>query len=85
MILNNPMLKSMMDNMPGMQELLEDEDAWREAMQAAANMYKNMDSNELMQAMMGQNMGGQGGNLFDGNLHDSAAAAALDELSEGED
>ena len=34
-------------------------------MQAAANMYKNMDSNDLMNAMMGgMNMGGmQGGNM----------------------
>ena len=70
MILNNPMLKSMMAGMPGMEEVLNDKDAWREAMQAAAELYQNMDSDELMQAMSGmegmkddlmKNMGGMGG------------------------
>lgn len=81
--------KNMMSGMPGMEELLNDEEAWREAMQAAANMYKSMDPNQLMQSMMG-NMGGldgmpSGNGLFDGNLDNNAAAAALDELSEGDD
>jgi hypothetical protein len=100
MILNNPMLKSMMAGMPGMEDLLNNPDAWREAMKAAAGMYANMDSNDLMQAMMGgagaaggmggMDMGGAGGmppGLFDGmdmNMN-SAASLALDELSEGED
>jgi len=77
MILQNPMLKGMMGNMPGMEELLNNPDAWREAMQAAANMYQNMDPNDLMKAMGG--MGGMpGGDMF------GDATAALDELSEGE-
>ncbi|CAB9511555.1 UBQ [Seminavis robusta] len=91
MILQNPMLKSMMAGMPGMEELLNDPVAWREAMEAAANMYKNMDSNDLMNAMMGgagMNLDGSmppgAGGLFDGNLNNNAAAA-LDELSEGDD
>jgi hypothetical protein len=78
MILNNPMLKSMMSNMPGMNELLNDKDSWREAMQMAAELYKNMDSDTLMKAMMGgaeaaQNAMGQTGTsamnngLFDGS------------------
>mmetsp|Transcript_18601 Transcript_18601/g.26257 ORF Transcript_18601/g.26257 Transcript_18601/m.26257 type:complete len:106 (+) Transcript_18601:162-479(+) len=80
MILQNPMLKSMMGGMPGMEELLNNPDAWREAMQAAANMYQNMDPNDLMKAMNG--MGGMpGGGMFG---EDSTATAALDELSEGE-
>lgn len=88
MILQNPMLTSMMAGMPGMDELLNDPDAWREAMQAAANMYKNMDPSTMMNAMMGNNpmdgsLPGAGG-LFDGTLDNNAAAAALDELSEGE-
>lgn len=76
----------MMAGMPGMEELLNDKDAWREAMQAAAGMYKSMDAEQMMQAMMG-NMGDMSGNngLFDGNLDNNAAAAALDELSEGDD
>jgi len=53
MILQNPMLKSMMAGMPGMEEILNSPEAWQEAMQAAASMYQNMDQNELMQAMMG--------------------------------
>jgi hypothetical protein len=53
MILNNPMLKGMMSNMPGMSELLNDKDSWRQAMQMAAELYKNMDSDTLMKAMMG--------------------------------
>lgn len=83
MILNNPMLKGMMSGMPGMDELLNDPVAWREAMMAAANMYKNMDPEDLMKAMGG----GQPGGLFDGNLDPSslAAAKALDELDEDDD
>jgi hypothetical protein len=87
MILQNPMLKSMMGGMPGMEDLLNDPVAWREAMQAAANMYKNMDPNQLMNSMMGNmNMDGGlpgAGGLFDGTLDNAAAAsAALDELDE---
>ncbi|GAX22966.1 hypothetical protein FisN_15Hh139 [Fistulifera solaris] len=83
MILNNPMLKGMMSGMPGMDELLNDPVAWREAMMAAANMYKNMDPEDLMKAMGG----GQPGGLFDGTLDPSslAAAKALDELDEDDD
>jgi hypothetical protein len=86
MILNNPMLKQMMAGMPGMEDLLNDPDGWREAMHAAANLYKDMDSNDLMKSMMGGPgggmMGAPGGGLFDGTLDQSAAAAALDELEE---
>jgi hypothetical protein len=99
MILTNPMLKSMMAGMPGMEELLNNKDAWREAMQAAAGLYSSMDSKDLMQAMMGSadaagaaaGMGGAGGmpsGLFDGmdmNMNSAASSLALDELSEGED
>lgn len=91
MILNNPMLKSMMAGMPGMEQLLSSPEAWREAMQAAASMYQSMDQDDLMQAMMGGAGGGGGmpggmpggmAGLFDG---ESNSLAALDELSEGED
>jgi len=96
MILNNPMLKGMMGGMPGMEELLNDKDAWREAMQAAAELYQNMDSDDIMKAMSGMGdipgmgggfgggMGSMGANLFDGTLDDSTATAALDELDEDE-
>ena len=75
----------------GMEELLNDKDAFREAMQAAASMYENMDPDDLMQAMMG-GMGGAGmpgmppGFGADGTLPGmSSSPSALDELSEGED
>ena len=71
----------------GMEELLNDKDAFREAMQAAASMYENMDPDDLMQAMMG-GMGGMPPPGFgaDGSLPGmSSSPSALDELSEGED
>jgi hypothetical protein len=80
MILQNPMLKSMMAGMPGMEDLLNDPVAWREAMQAAASLYKNMDSNQLMKAMMGNADVMPG--LFDSPFDNSATVAALDELDE---
>ena len=83
MILQNPLLKSMMGGMPGMEELLNDPVAWREAMTAAANIYKNMDKDDLMKAMMGDGMPPPG--IFDGSMDSAATTAALDELSEGDD
>jgi hypothetical protein len=83
MILSNPLLKSMMAGMPGMEEMLNDPVAWREAMQAAANLYRNMDPADLMKAMMGEGGGGMPSGMLDGL--DSTPMAALDELSEGED
>lgn len=92
MILNNPMLKGMMSGMPGMEELLNNPEMWAEAMQAAANMYKNMDQDDLMQAITGGAgaAGGMGGMGMPPGLFDDAGAAAgsnaaLDELSEGEE
>jgi hypothetical protein len=89
MILNNPMLKSMMGSMPGMEELLNDPEAWKQAMQAAAQMYSQMDPEDLKQAMMQgadasmAGMPGVPGGLFDGTV--PTTPTALDELSEGEE
>lgn len=88
MILQNPMLKSMMAGMPGMEDILNSPEAWREAMQAAASMYQSMDQDDLMKAMMGgppggvgmDEMGGMGG-LFGSE----AGPSALDELSEDDE
>jgi len=84
MILNNPMLKSAMASMPGMSELLNDPEGFRQAMQAAANMYKSMDPEQLMNMMGGPGAGGGmppgGPGLFDAGTLDSPAA--LDELDE---
>ncbi|KAG7337766.1 ubiquitin family protein [Nitzschia inconspicua] len=101
MILQNPMLRSMMGGMPGMEELLNDPAAWAAAMRAAADMYSQMDPNDLMNAMMQgaeASMGGGGTmmppGLFDGMNGPTAAATtrtttttttALDELSEDDD
>lgn len=84
MILQNPMLKGMMGSMPGMEEILNSPEMWREAMQTAASMYKNMDKDDLMQAMMGGAAPGGLDGLF-GSAGDGSEMAALDELSEGED
>jgi len=94
MILQNPMLKSMMAGLPGMEEILNSPEGWRTAMQAAAAMYQDMDQNELMKAMMGGG-GGPGGlpggsgmeGLFGaGGVEESSSTmSALDELSEGEE
>jgi len=79
MMLNNPMFTSMMKSIPGMEDILNDKDAWREAMLAAVDLYQNMDISQIMEAM-GDNpngfpgMGGMGGmpgasnGLFDGLL-----------------
>lgn len=101
MILTNPMMKGMMASMPGMSELLDDKEAWVQAMTAAASIMKSMDSEDMIKMMEAQaggsmppgGMGGMGGmdttaGLFDGGMGAAAAASsstALDELSEGED
>lgn len=85
MILQNPMLKNMMGSMPGMEEMLNSPEAWREAMQAAASMYQNMDQDELMQAMTGGLPGSSGSDGFFGSSTTSPDLSALDELSEDED
>ena len=85
MILNNPMLKNMMAGMPGMAELLEDPEAWRTAMQAAASMYQNMDPSQLASMMNGMQPppGAGAGGLFDGTMDGSGGSnSALDELDE---
>ena len=85
MILQNPMLKSMMAGMPGMEEIINSPEAWREAMQAAAAMYQNMDQNDLMKAMMGGAPGGGGMGGMDGLFGGEGTPSALDELSEGDE
>merc|ERR1719384_1597782 len=65
MILSNPMMKSMMTGMPGMDEILNDPTKWRESMIAAAEMYKNMGS-DLTKAM--EDMGANGPAALDSFL-----------------
>jgi hypothetical protein len=96
MILTNPMLKGMMAGMPGMDQLLNSKEAWREAMMAAATMYQSMDQDDLMKGIMSGLSGGMPpsagssappAGLFDGMTLDppastTTAAAALEELDE---
>lgn len=89
MILNNPMMKSMMAGMPGFDEILNDPVKWRETMIAAADMYKNMGS-DMMNSMAGMG-GGPGAFGLGGNdpgafgMGGGSSSNALDELSEGEE
>lgn len=73
MIMDNPMMKSMMASLPGFEDILNDKVKWRETMMAAAKMYQDMGS--MMDGAFGE--GGDFGS-FGGN-------PALDELSEGDD
>jgi len=92
-ILNNPMMKSMMSSMPGMSDLLENKEAWAQAMQAAVGLMQQMEPEDMMKmveaqsaALGGGGMPGMGGGAGAGGLFDGAgASSALDELSEGED
>ena len=68
-------------SMPGMEDIINDEVKWRETMQSAGEMYKQMGSN-IMNMMPGDAMGGLGADPLSGI---NGMSAALDELSEGED
>mmetsp|Transcript_13845 Transcript_13845/g.23017 ORF Transcript_13845/g.23017 Transcript_13845/m.23017 type:complete len:205 (-) Transcript_13845:66-680(-) len=94
MILQNPMMKQMMGSMPGFEEILNDADKWRETMQAAGDMYKNMAAGGGLESML-EGMGGAGGmpgmpglDSLMGGMGGAGTLGgndALDELSEGED
>jgi hypothetical protein len=66
MILSNPMLKNLMSSMPGMGPLLDDPNAWRDAMQAAAQLYQNLDPQVMKQALSGVGGGAGLESLFGG-------------------
>lgn len=91
MILKNPMMKSMVEMNPGMSQIINDPVAWREAMQAAAKMYQEMDKDDLLQAMKeGASAAAAGGGmppgmppgLFGSGSASSTTPSALDELDE---
>lgn len=93
MILQNPLMKSMMASLPGFDDILNDKEKWRETMVAAANMYQSMGS-EMMEAMAKSSssmMNGAGmGNMMNPgfglpDMGQPGAFAGLDELSEGDD
>lgn len=85
MILQNPMLKAMMGSMPGIEEILNSPTAWKEAMQAAAMLYQNMDQDTLMNMLMNEGGGMNMPGSFNGaGLGGSEASSfsALDDMSE---
>ena len=89
MILENPMMKQMMGSMPGMQEVLNDPEKWRETMQAAGEMYKNMAAGGMdgLAGMMGGMEGAEAGGGMDelmGGAGTLGGTEALDELSEAD-
>mmetsp|Transcript_4273 Transcript_4273/g.9088 ORF Transcript_4273/g.9088 Transcript_4273/m.9088 type:complete len:210 (-) Transcript_4273:66-695(-) len=92
MILENEMMKQMMGSMPGMEDILNDPEKWRETMQAAGEMYKNMAAGGGMEGLAGM-MSGMGGGAGGGmpGLDELMGGAgtlggteALDELSEAD-
>mmetsp|Transcript_5235 Transcript_5235/g.6048 ORF Transcript_5235/g.6048 Transcript_5235/m.6048 type:complete len:333 (+) Transcript_5235:107-1105(+) len=98
MILQNPMIKTMMSSMPGMSELLDNKEVWAQTMIAAGQMMKNMDSEDMIKMMEAQAAGMAGGGMpggMGGGMPDMSSlfgdnptlstTSALDELSEGED
>ena len=90
LILNDPMLRSMMTSMPGFTEILNDPIKWREAMTGAAKVYKEMGS-DIMSALAGADGLGKNGSGFGLGNNDHAtfglgdSTSALDELSEGDE
>jgi len=92
MILNNPVMKAMMASMPGMSEILEDREAWAQAMMAAAGIVRAMDPEDMLEMMeaggtgggVPPGMGGAGAGLF-GGASSSSSSLALDELSEDDE
>ena len=62
-ILNNPLMKQAMQNIPGFSEILNSKEMWRETMRAAAQMYKNMGPDELAAMMNMPGIGGMGAGM----------------------
>jgi len=93
-ILSNPMMKNMMASMPGMEEVINSPEKWKEAMQAAANLYSDMpnlmemmsNNKDLMNGMGGMSgMFGAAAGESGSGASSSASSTALDELSEDEE
>lgn len=82
MILENPMMKQMMGSMPGFEDILNDPEKWRETMQAAGEMYKNMADGGGLAGMMGGAGGMPGMEDLMGGAGTLGSTDALDELSE---
>lgn len=101
LLLQNPMMKTMIESIPFMKDIIGDKDAFRQTMLSAAQMYKDMGSDggggmaDAMQKMSGM-FGGMPGldmnmnsmNMNMNGMFDNTNIdnnLALDELSEGDD
>jgi len=98
LLLQNPMMKTMIESIPFMKDIIGDKDAFRQTMLSAAQMYKDMgtdggggmaDAMHKMSGMFGgmpgldMNMNMNMNGMFDNQNIDNNLA--LDELSEGDD
>jgi len=89
LILRNPIVNEMINNLPGFDEVLNDPVKWRQTMIAGINMYKNMGTNlksaisSLDPDILG--LGNSWGELGSGSNTALGKSSALDELSEGDD
>lgn len=92
LLLQNPMMKSMIESIPFMTDIIGDKDKFRETMVSAAQMYKDMgdgDGSAMAEAMQRMNglfgSDGMPGLDMNGLMDKNIENLALDELSEGED
>mmetsp|Transcript_31751 Transcript_31751/g.36447 ORF Transcript_31751/g.36447 Transcript_31751/m.36447 type:complete len:339 (+) Transcript_31751:120-1136(+) len=84
MILQNPMMKTMMSSMPGMSELLDNKEVWAQTMIAAGQMMKNMDSEDMIKMMEAQAAGMAGGGMpggMSGAMGGGAGAGGMPDMS----
>jgi len=86
LLLQNPMMKGMLDSIPFMKDIIGNKDAFRQTMLSAAQMYKDMGDGDGMAEAM-QKMNGMFGGMpgLDMNGMFDKKDSLLDELSEGED
>mmetsp|Transcript_46226 Transcript_46226/g.46908 ORF Transcript_46226/g.46908 Transcript_46226/m.46908 type:complete len:336 (+) Transcript_46226:3-1010(+) len=81
MILQNPMIKTMMSSMPGMSELLDNKEVWAQTMIAAGQMMKNMDSEDMIKMMEAQAAGMAGGGMPGGMSGAMGGAGGMPDMS----
>lgn len=85
MILNQPMIRHMMESFPGFMDILDDPVKWKETMIAAANMYKVMGGSNMMDPMSNIVSGMFGISNDHLGSFGGVPDLDLDELSEGDD
>jgi len=87
LLLSNPMMKSMIDSIPFMKDIIGDKDKFRDTMLSAAQMYQDedgmADAMQRMNSMFGDT--GMPGLDMMNDMINKNDNLALDELSEGDD